>query len=129
MKHDPQELLLEMQRRESWKLYKDDPLKFINECLWIYPKDPSQGKIKLTVNKAQELVVAEFVRQMKDTGRVRMIIAKYRQAGFSTISSALIFHRSLFFESTRSVIISLDKPTTESIFSMSQTFWENLPQE
>ena len=129
MKHDPQELLLEMQRRESWKLYKDDPLKFINECLWIYPKDPSQGKIKLTVNKAQELVVAEFVRQMKNTGRVRMIIAKYRQAGFSTISSALIFHRSLFFESTRSVIISLDKPTTESIFSMSQTFWENLPQE
>jgi hypothetical protein len=57
-----------------------------------------------------------------------MIISKYRQAGFSTISSALIFHRTLFFKNTRAVIISLDKPTTESIFSMSKTFWENLPE-
>ena len=58
-----------------------------------------------------------------------MIISKYRQAGFSTISSALIFHRALFYNSTRAVIISLDKPTTESIFSMSKTFYEDLPKD
>lgn len=123
------ELLNELKKRKKWEMYKDDPLKFINECLYIFPKDPSLGKIKLKVNKAQEMVVGEFVRQMEGTGRVRMIISKYRQAGFSTISSALIFHRTVFFESTRAVIISLDKPTTESIFSMSQTFLEGLPKD
>lgn len=127
--HNPQELLEEMKRRKIWEEYKNDPLRFIDECLYIYPKDPSLGKIKLKVNKAQKLVVDEFVRQMDEEGRVRLIISKYRQAGFSTISSALIFHRSLFFDSTRAVIISLDKPTTESIFNMSQTFWDNLPKE
>jgi len=123
------ELLNELKKRKKWEMYKNDPLKFINECLYIFPKDPSLGKIKLKVNKAQELVVKEFVRQMESTGRVRIIISKYRQAGFSTISSALVFHRALFFESTRAVIISLDKPTTESIFSMSQTFLEDLPKD
>jgi len=121
------ELIVELERREIWKRWKNDPLAFIEEALMIYPKDADKGLISLKVNSAQILVVEEYKRQMKEIGYVRMIISKYRQAGFSTISSALIFHRTLFFKNTRAVIISLDKPTTESIFSMSKTFWENLP--
>ena len=121
------ELIVELERREIWKRWKNDPLAFIEEALMIYPKDADKGLISLKVNSAQILVVKEYKRQMKEIGYVRMIISKYRQAGFSTISSALIFHRTLFFKNTRAVIISLDKPTTESIFSMSKTFWENLP--
>jgi len=121
------ELIVELERREIWKRWKSDPLAFIEEALLIYPKDADKGLISLKVNSAQILVVEEYKRQMKEIGYVRMIISKYRQAGFSTISSALIFHRTLFFKNTRAVIISLDKPTTESIFSMSKTFWENLP--
>ncbi len=121
------ELIVELERRETWKRWSEDPLAFIEEALLIYPKDADKGLIPLKVNSAQVLVVEEYKRQMKEIGYVRMIISKYRQAGFSTISSALIFHRTLFFKNTRAVIISLDKPTTESIFSMSKTFWENLP--
>ena len=119
----------ELEKRKQWEFWKNNPDAFINECLYIYPKDAALGKIKLKINKAQKLVVDEFIRQMEDKGYVRMIISKYRQAGFSTISSALIFHRALFYTSTRAVIISLDKPTTESIFSMSKTFFEDLPEE
>jgi len=119
----------ELEKRKQWDFWKDNPDAFINECLYIYPKDAALGKIKLEINKAQKLVVDEFIRQMDKTGYVRMIISKYRQAGFSTISSALIFHRALFYNSTRAVIISLDKPTTESIFSMSKTFFEDLPED
>jgi len=121
------ELLAELEKRKLWKRWKNNPKAFIEEALMIYPKDADKGLISLKVNKAQEVVVDEYNRQMKEIGYVRMIISKYRQAGFSTISSALIFHRTLFFKNTRAVIISLDKPTTESIFSMSKTFWENLP--
>jgi len=119
----------ELEKRKQWDFWKNNPDAFINECLYIYPKDAALGKIKLEINKAQKLVVDEFIRQMDKTGYVRMIISKYRQAGFSTISSALIFHRALFYNSTRAVIISLDKPTTESIFSMSKTFFEDLPED
>ena len=123
------EAVEELEKRKQWDIWKNDPEAFINECLYIYPKDAALGKIKLKINSAQKIVVDEFNRQMDKYGRVRMIISKYRQAGFSTISSALIFHRALFYQSTRAVIISLDKPTTESIFSMSKTFYEDLPKD
>jgi len=123
------EVVEELEKRKKWEYWKNNPEAFINECLYIYPKDAALGKIKLKINKAQKLVVDEFTRQMDSQGYVRLIISKYRQAGFSTISSALIFHRALFYNSTRAVIISLDKPTTESIFSMSKTFFEDLPKD
>ena len=119
----------ELERRNKWKHWKKNPKDFIEECLYIYPKDTTKGLVSLKINSAQVLIVDEFNRQMKEVGYVRMIISKYRQAGFSTISSALIFWRALFYENTKAVIISLDRPTTESIFSMSQTFWEYLPDE
>jgi hypothetical protein len=126
--YEASELLVELEKRQLWNRWMNDPLAFIEEALLIYPKDADKGLIPLKINEAQKIVVNEFVREMKEVGYVRMIISKYRQAGFSTISSALIFHRTLFYKNTRAVIISLDKPTTESIFSMSKTFWENLPE-
>ena len=125
--YEAAELLAELEKRKVWKSWKKNPEVFIEEALKIYPKDADKGLIDFKVNKAQKAVIKEYNRQMKDKGYVRLIISKYRQAGFSTISSALIFHRTLFYKNTRAVIISLDKPTTESIFSMSKTFWENLP--
>jgi len=122
-------LLVELEKRKKWAFWKEHPKEFIEDCLKIYPKDASLGLISLKLNSAQTLVVDDFDKQMEETGYVRSIISKYRQAGFSTIASAYIFHRSLFYGNTRSVVISLDKPTTESIFSMSQTFWAELPKE
>ena len=122
-------LVAELEKRKRWEHWKNDPEAFFEDCLQIYPKDASLGLIPLKINSAQKLVVKALNEQMKDTGYVRLIISKYRQAGFSTISSAYIFHRALFYGNTRAVIISLDKPTTESIFSMSQTFWAELPKD
>ena len=123
------ELQEALEKREKWEHWKENPRDFIEECLKIYPKDASLGLIPLRINSAQEIIIEEFDKQMEDRGYVRLIISKYRQAGFSTISSALIFWRALFYENTRAVIISLDRPTTESIFAMSQTFWEYLPDD
>ena len=123
------ELQEALEKKKQWNRWKKHPKEFIEECLKIYPKDTTLGLINLKVNSAQVLIIDEFNRQMKEVGYVRMIISKYRQAGFSTISSALIFWRALFYGNTKAVIISLDRPTTESIFSMSQTFWEELPDD
>lgn len=122
-------LLAELEKRKRWDHWKNNPEAFFEDCLQIYPKDASLGLIPLKINSAQKLVVKALDRQMEKTGYVRLIISKYRQAGFSTISSAYIFHRALFYGNTKAVIISLDKPTTESIFSMSQTFWAELPKD
>lgn len=122
-------LLAELEKRKRWEHWKNNPEAFFEDCLQIYPKDASLGLIPLKINSAQKLVVEALDRQMEKTGYVRLIISKYRQAGFSTISSAYIFHRALFYGNTKAVIISLDKPTTESIFSMSQTFWAELPKD
>ena len=122
-------LIAELEKRKRWEHWKNNPSDFFADCLQIYPKDASLGLIPLEINSAQKLVVEALNQQMADTGYVRLIISKYRQAGFSTISSAYIFHRALFYGNTRAVIISLDKPTTESIFSMSQTFWAELPKD
>ncbi len=122
-------LLAELEKRKRWDHWKNNPEAFFEDCLQIYPKDASLGLIPLKINSAQKLVVEALDKQMEKTGYVRLIISKYRQAGFSTISSAYIFHRALFYGNTKAVIISLDKPTTESIFSMSQTFWAELPKD
>ena len=121
--------LAELEKRRKWEDWKGDPELFFRECLKIYPKDSSLGLIPLEINSAQKIVLDELNRQMDEIGYVRIIISKYRQAGFSTISSAFIFHRAIFYGNTNSVIISLDRPTTESIFSMSQTFHEYLPSD
>ena len=123
------ELQEALEKREQWEHWKDNPKDFIEDCLKIYPKDASLGLISLKINSAQVIIIDEFNKQMKEVGYVRLIISKYRQAGFSTISSALIFWRALFYDNTRAVIISLDRPTTESIFAMSTTFWEYLPDD
>ena len=128
-KKEASKLVAELEKRKRWEFWKGNPEAFFEDCLQIYPKDASLGLIPLKINSAQKLVVQALNQQMIDTGYVRLIISKYRQAGFSTISSAYIFHRALFYGNTRAVIISLDKPTTESIFSMSQTFWAELPKE
>ena len=122
-------LIVELEKRKRWEFWKENPEAVFSECLKIYPKDASLGLIPLDVNSAQKLVLEQLNKQMEETGYVRLIISKYRQAGFSTISSAYIFHRALFYGNTKAVVISLDKPTTESIFSMSQTFWAELPKE
>ncbi len=48
----------------------------------IYPKDADKGLVPLKINKAQIVIVDEFKREMEEVGYVRLIISKYRQAGF-----------------------------------------------
>ena len=66
--YEAAELLDELEKRKTWERWKNNPKKFIEEALKIYPKDADKGLISLKVNKAQEVVVDEYSKQMKEKG-------------------------------------------------------------
>ncbi len=41
----------ELEKRKKWKYWKNNPSAFIDECLYIYPKDAALGKINLKRTK------------------------------------------------------------------------------
>lgn len=55
------------------------------------------------------------------------IILKARQFGFSTLIAAIFFCNTLNEPNTTTVVMAHDRPTTEILFRMVRTFYDNLP--
>lgn len=92
-------------------------------------------KIKTKENKIVPFILNEpqdklyhIIKRENDAGRpIRLIILKARQMGFSTLSEALIFHRTATKENVNSMIIAHKEDATTNLFNMSKLFYENLP--
>ena len=69
-KKEASKLVAELEKRNRWNHWKDNPEAFFAECLQIYPKDASLGLIPLKINSAQKLVVKALNEQMADTGYI-----------------------------------------------------------
>ena len=67
---------------------------------------------------------------LKTKGLLQRVIAlKARQEGISTYTEGRIFHCAHFEENTKNVIISHDKDSGNSIFSMCRLFYDSLPKQ
>jgi hypothetical protein len=82
-------LILETERRERLRA---DLSFFASECLRIKAK--SGETIPLRFNRAQTYLHTRLEEQRQRTGKVRTILLKGRQTGFSTAIGARFYHRT-----------------------------------
>jgi hypothetical protein len=114
------EALRELKRREKQGAYKDNFELFAREQIKILPKDSSQGFKPFVFNSAQKIVNDAVEKQLKETGKVRVIILKARQMGLSTWSTGRVFWKSYFHPFNKSVVMAHDGGTSDALFNMSR---------
>ena len=104
-----------------------EPQLYIEELLKIQTKS---GEIAPFVfNRAQQKIYDEYMRQKKDGKPIRLIILKARQLGFTTWSSAMMFHACATTENMRAMIITHKSDASTKVLDKHRLFYEKLPME
>jgi hypothetical protein len=112
--------LRELKKREKQAAYKNNFELFAQEQIKILPKDSSKGFQPFIFNAAQKIVNDAVEKQLRETGKVRVIILKARQMGLSTWSTGRVFWKSYFNAHNKSVVMAHDAATSDALFSMSR---------
>lgn len=114
---------------EKWenhfKEMRQDFDKYRNMYLMINTK--SSGLVKFKRNLAQEIFESKIVEQIKAGKPIRALVLKGRQEGITTDVAAIIFHNTSSNKGRKSVVVSHEPQSTESIFKIYKTYYDNLP--
>lgn len=100
-------------------------LQYIQGCLKI--KDKGGKIVPFVLNEPQRKLYAVIKRQAEAGKPIRVIILKARQMGFSTLTEALLFHRTATRANTGSMIVTHKDEATTNLFNMSKLYYEELP--
>ena len=113
--------------RAARQRIKDDFPHYAEACLKIRGK---AGDIRpLVLNRAQRHVHARLEAQRARTGKVRALILKARQQGFSTYIEARFFWRLLHGRGTQAFILTHARDASEALFGMVKRFHEHSPRQ
>jgi hypothetical protein len=113
--------------REIVEWFRDNPRVFIERRLKIKTK---AGDLKPLIFNSPQLMIYGEIDAIKRRGKpIRLIILKARREGVSTLTEALIFHRTILKDNTHSLVIAHDPETTDEIFAMSKLFYDELPKK
>ncbi len=104
----------------------NDFLQFAPNFLKIKLK--SGRIIPFQLNRAQLFAHQRLENQLRELGRVRAIVLKGRQLGFSTQIQARYFHKIVTRKGFKAFILSHETEATKNIFDITKRFHENLPK-
>jgi hypothetical protein len=90
-------------------------------------KAKSGQQLPLILNKAQLYVHSRIEEQRERTGRVRALILKARQQGFSTYIGARFYNRASLYAGTNVYILTHEQAATDNLFAMVTRYHENNP--
>ena len=102
---------------------KADLLRYAPACLKI--KTKTGQLLPLVLNKAQRFVHEKLEAQLRDTGKVRALILKARQQGFSTYVGARFYHRASLSHGVSVFILTHEQAATDNLFNMVARYHEN----
>jgi hypothetical protein len=111
--------LLQLQR------YRSDHPYFCEQCLQIKAKSGQQ--LPLILNRAQLYVHQRIEEQKRETGKVRALVLKARQQGFSTYIGSRFYQRTSLFFGMNCYILTHEQAATDNLFSMVARFHEHNP--
>lgn len=83
--------------------------------------------VPLRLNPPQQKLYDVVAEQVRERRPIRIIILKARQMGFSTLTEAMIFHRTVTREMVQSLIVAHQEDSTANLFTMSRLYYECLP--
>lgn len=101
---------------DQYKRLKDDLELFTKTCLKIRTK--KGGVEPLILNKAQMTAHKAMQEQIARTGKVRAIIVKARQQGFSTYVAARYYHKVTHMIGCGVYILTHEDKATQNLFGM-----------
>lgn len=102
---------------------RDDFAEFSRKCLKIRAKS---GEIApFLLNKAQRHLHQCAEAQLKETGKVRLVILKGRQQGCSTYVSGRMYWKTIHRRGVKTFILTHEQEATNNLFEMVQRFHEN----
>lgn len=122
-----EELDVQQLRKIAKRCYEDFPY-FAKTCLKIVDKEG--GLSSFILNREQLILHETAEKQIKETGKVRIIVLKGRQQGVSTWTAARFYWklwRTQQGKSLRSFILTHKDEATDNLFSMTKRFHDNLP--
>ena len=93
---------------------------YARNCLTIRTKD--DGMQPFALNKAQDYLDELLEEQLRETGRVRVIILKGRQQGISTYVQGRFFRKVTTMHGIRAFTLTHAQDATENLFGMAQRF-------
>lgn len=114
----------ERKQRLFLKKLKSDPRWYIENFLLI--RDKSANIIPFKLNRAQQIVMDQIEKDMREGRPKRYIVLKARQMGLSTLFEGLIFHDTATHENKNSLIIAHEESASTNLFQMSKLYFENL---
>jgi len=123
------EALRELKKRERISEYNKNFETFAKEQIKILGKDSSKGFQPFLFNSAQRIINDRIEQQLKETGKVRVIILKARQMGVSTYTAARVFWKSYFNSNNKSCIMAHDSSTSDALFTMSRNIIDNMSED
>lgn len=82
---------------------------------------------KLELNEAQHILHEVVERQLRETGRVRVIILKGRQQGLSTYVGGRLYHKTSKSRGVKTMVVSHVAESTETLFEMTKRYHDNCP--
>lgn len=82
---------------------------------------------EIELNWAQREYIAVAERQLRETGRIRIIVLKARQLGISTITEALLFTLCFIYDNYKSLVIAHEIPASQNLLAMTRRYWDTYP--
>lgn len=116
--------LLMTDREKAIRIKMRDNLPhYAEKCLKI--KDKSGRASPLVLNKSQRYLHDRLEEQRAKTGRVRALVLKGRQAGFSTYVAGRYYHKATHRKGTQVFILTHEQTATDTLFGMVDRYHKN----
>ncbi len=113
------------ERLERLRRLRNDLPLYAGECLKIRTK---AGRTEpLIFNRAQRYVHQRLEEQRAKTGKVRALLLKARQQGFSTYIAARFYHRASLRKGVQVYILTHEQDATNTLFGMVDRYHKHTP--
>jgi hypothetical protein len=113
--------------KEIRKKLADDFAYYASHCVLIRPKN-GDNLVPLTFNAPQKRLHDAIEGQIKSTGKVRIIILKARQQGFSTYVHGRIYWKLSHRYSRKGLVVAHIADSTRTLFDMYKRTHTNTPK-
>jgi hypothetical protein len=101
--------------QQNFPAYAQDNLKIRTKTGAVVP---------FKLNKAQLYAHELLEKQKRETGKVRAIIVKARQQGFSTYIAGRFYHKTTYYKGIRTFILAHEMEASDNLFSMAKRYHE-----
>lgn len=117
--------MTEQEQIEAMVVLVEDLEVFCAQCLKI--KTKTGEMVPFLWNTSQRIVHEKLEKQLRETGKVRALVLKYRQGGISTYVAARFYHKATTQEGQNVFVVAHEQKATDNLFGMAKRYHDHNP--